>query len=280
MNEITPVMGSGPADRPDERDDGFFDDGATLSAPEVPPLPSVKDWALLAIGAVFVAIGVGMLWFDPDVAIVTLALFGSSFALFANTVWRKFRYRRLAGASIAVVGGVPIRAGLARPIGIGLWITIMGGLMAGFSGTYGPVFRWLSAAIALAGLVVLGLVALGRYSGRFLRFDPEGLTIAERGWQVMLPWDSITGVQVRSLNDNPMLFVDVADLGALVVTPADATGKAMAKWTRNSSWMGAPFAIMTGEFGTDAPVLAGAIATYVQNHAARRSLTPALPGKS
>jgi hypothetical protein len=280
MNEITPGMGSGPADRPDERDDGFFDDGATLSAPEVPPLPSVKDWALLAISTVFVAIGVAMLWSDPDVGIVTLALFGSCLALFAHNIWRKFHYRSLAGARIAVVGGVPIRAGLARPIGLGLWIAIMGGLMAGFGGNYGPVFQWLSAGVALAGLSVLGLVALGRFSGRFLRFDPEGLTIAERSWQVLLPWEGIIGVHVGSFNDNPMLFLHVADPGALVIAPPDAAGKAMAKMARNQSWIGAPFAIMTGEFGTDAPVLAGAIATYVQNHAARRSLIPALPGKS
>jgi hypothetical protein len=281
MNEITPSTGSrsGPVVRPAQGDDAFINDDATATAPWVPPLPSVKDWALLAISTVFVAIGLVVLWSEPDVGIVTLALFGSCLALFAHNIWRKFHYRNLAGARIAVVGGVPIRAGLARPIGLGLWIATMGGLMAGFGGNYGPVFQWLSAGVALAGFAVLGLVALGRYSGRFLRFDPEGLTIAERGWQVLLPWDSITDVQVGSYNDNPMLFLHVADPGALVVAPPEAGGKAMAKFASNQSWMGAPFAIMTGEFGTDAPVLAGAIATYVQNHAARRSLTPALPGK-
>lgn len=282
MKQITPGGEHDGADGTAGAFDEPFDQdaGGPTMAPWVPPLPSFMDWLLLAIGAMFTAIGLAALWFEPDVGIVTLALFGSCLVLFAHNIWRKFRYRRLAGARMVVVGGVPIRAGLVRPIGIGAWVATMGGLMAGFGGGYGPLFQWLSAGIALAGVTVLGLVALGRFSGRFLRFDPAGLTIAERGWQVLVPWDSITRIQQGSYHDNPMLFLQVADPGALLVTPAEAAGKALARMARNNSWMGAPFAIMTGEFGTDAPVLAGAVATYVQDHAARRTLVPALPGKA
>ncbi len=60
------------------------------------PKPGLRDWALLTIGALFVCAGLFILPRDRNTGLVTLAFFGCCTAVFASTIVRKLRARKLA----------------------------------------------------------------------------------------------------------------------------------------------------------------------------------------
>src|SRR6266568_9091794 len=83
------------------------------------PGPGIRDWALLAIGVGFTGAGLLILPFNPNVGIVTIALFGLSAVVFATTIVRKLRFRRPRPLRAEIVGGVPIRRSRAIVLGRG-----------------------------------------------------------------------------------------------------------------------------------------------------------------
>jgi len=61
---------------------------------ELYPKPGIRDWALLAIGIVFVLSGVIILPSNRDVGIVSLAMFGPATVVATTIILRKLRFRR------------------------------------------------------------------------------------------------------------------------------------------------------------------------------------------
>src|SRR5215475_4487259 len=59
------------------------------------PKPGLRDWILLGIAATFVLAGMVAFPSNPNVGIVTMAFFGLCGAVFASTIIRKLRFRRL-----------------------------------------------------------------------------------------------------------------------------------------------------------------------------------------
>jgi hypothetical protein len=241
------------------------------------PRPTRRDWLLVALNAVFVAGGLLMLPSKPDVAIVTLAFFGSCLAIAVANVWRKLRDRKFTAETIDVAGGVPIRPKRGLFLGLGAWLLILGIVLIVFGHAYPLLFRWLAGFIAVVGATLFVGTLVGYWPAGYLQFDPEGLTIADRGWRVVLPWNEITSVVEGDYQSNPVLLICVADASRLAVEPPQSHAQAMKKIARMQTYMGADFAIMTTHYGIDLPTLASAVLRYATDAAARAGLRPRLP---
>jgi hypothetical protein len=258
-------------------------DAPASASPDEPPPPDAArrgrfparkiEWLLLAINTFFVAIGLAILPSDRDVGLVTTALFGSCLVATAAPLWRRRADARFNARRVEVAGGIPIlpRRGLLAVIGT--WTMLLGTVLVVFGQNYPTYFLWASAFIAAAGAVLLILVLFRIVPHGLLQFDPEGLTIGERNWRVLLPWTEITEYQT-----NAALLIDVADFDALVVTPESAREKAMRRLGRNIGWIGTPFMIMPAQYGIPLPALAQAISRYARDKTARAGLRKLLPG--
>ena len=239
--------------------------------PRHPP-PNFHDWMLLAIGIVFVAMGLLILPSKPDAGIVTLAFFGSCLVVFANTILRKLRYRKFTASKVDVVGGIPIRPKRAVMIGLGGCFAALGSILVVFGGSYPPAFRAIGGSLAVLGVVLAAGALMGKWPGGYLQFDPAGLTISQRGWRTQIPWGRITAIVEGEYHSNPVLLLAVDDLASLLVEPPEARVKAYKAIAHSQTWMGAEFAIMTTHYGIDLPVLAATVRRYVTNTAARGEL--------
>src|SRR5688572_29358707 len=150
--------------------------------------PGIVDWAVLTIGVLFVALGLFLLPHEPDVAIVTLAFFGSCALVAAHTVLRKRADSRADLRWAGLVGGVPIRPSRTGAFLLASWITVLGITLLIFGGTYPPAFRAISWLLAAIGALLLLAWLLGWVPAGYLQFDPNGITIAGRRSSYRVPW--------------------------------------------------------------------------------------------
>lgn len=238
------------------------------------PGPTFKDWLLLSINIVFVAMGLVIVRDDFNVGIVTIAFFGSCLAVAANAVVSKLRFRTFTATRVDVVGGVPIRPLRWKMQLLGLWLLGLGVVLVVFGENYPPMFRALAGVIGLAGAALLIATLTRQWPAGFLQFDPDALTIAGRNWRARIPWGRISLVAEGDYHSNPVLFIGVDDITAIDIgSPpgADAALKAMA---RSRMMMGSEFAIMTSQYGIDLPVLAETVRGYAEDPVARVRLRP------
>ncbi len=246
------------------------------SDPPRRPRPTFQDWLLLAINVVFVAMGLVILPSKPDVGVVTLAFFGSCLVVTAGSVWRKLRDRRFSADTVEVVGGVPIRPRVGLFSLAGLWMLALGTVLIVFGHAYPLLFRIIAGFIALVGAGLLVAVVVGVWPAGYLRFDPDALTIAERGWCAVIPWHEIAAVREGDYHTNPVLLIDVADVDGLAIEPPAARLRAMKKIAQNQSYLYADFAIMPTHYGIGLPALAAAVIRYATDATARAELKPRL----
>src|SRR5262245_1088265 len=184
------------------------------------PRPGVKDWALLAINIVFVALALFILPHKSDVGIVTLAFFGPCLIVTGGTVLRKFRFRRFRALKAEIVGGIPIRASRAQALGTALVLLLMGGIIVPFGHSY-PMIMWTLAWLtALLGGALTIAVLCGLIPSDYLKFDPEGITFGRARHTYMVPWDNIARC-AGHMHDNPALFIWLHDYGRVTVNPRE-----------------------------------------------------------
>jgi hypothetical protein len=113
------------------------------------PKPGIRDWALLAIGIVFVLSGVIILPSNRDVGIVSLAMFGPATVVATTIILRKLRFRRQRALKAEIVGGVPIRQSRV--------LVITSGSNAGRDGSgFHPVRKLLRTDLSGAGMADRG----------------------------------------------------------------------------------------------------------------------------
>ena len=245
----------------------------THSANSRYPRPTLRDWGLLAISVLFVLAGLLIIFDKPDVGIVTLAFFGTCAAVFISTILQKLRFRRFRAVGFEVAGGVPIRPLRGRLLLLGAWLAILGAVMQVYGGAYPLLFRILAVFVSAIGVAIILGVLTRLIPREFLQFDPDALTIARGRWRARLPWDDIADLREVFLQDNPVLLIAVADFAAVSVDPPEAQAQVLKALSRNHSLYGEScFAVMPAVYGIDLPVLTGAVARYVLDHAARREL--------
>jgi hypothetical protein len=143
----------------------------------------------------------------------------------------------------------------------------------------GVLFWSLGWVIAALGGGFVGAIALGLLPRGSLQFDPDGMTIAERGVTFKVPWDAISGISSMEYNDNPALLVWLHDDALATAQPPSRPEKVAARLATNTGWLGAPIVVMTRLYGLDLPLLQQAMERYVTEVAARRELAiKSLPG--
>src|SRR5215510_4803017 len=208
------------------------------------PRPGIKDWALLVINIVFVALSFFILPHERDVGIVTLAFFGPCLIVTIGTVLRKFRFRRFRALKAEIVGGVPIRASRAQALAAALMLLLMGTI------------------IVLCGLV----------PNDYVRFDPEGITFSRARYSYTVPWDSIAQVRAGQMHNNPALFIWLHGYDRVTVQPREKRDRVLKSFAWGTGWAGAPIMLLPSRYGIDLPMLMLALERYLTEPNARSEL--------
>lgn len=242
------------------------------SRPALPPGPSWRDWALLAVNVVFVGMGLVLLPVKFDVAIVTLTFFGFCALVPITTILRKRRNRRLRLLRAAVVGGVRIRPSRLRTLALGVGLLLLGAVLIVFGRGYPWLMHVVVWIISATGAVLTVGVLVGKFPVGYLMFTPRGLTIARRKYTSLVSWDDMVMWDSAEFHDNPVLRIWVRPGAISVVEPPSESSRAEADSVSSLAWMGAPIAIMTSGYGLDVPVVLLAIERYVREPGSRAEL--------
>ena len=236
--------------------------------------PSLQDWALAAIGTMFVLMGLVILPHDLNTGVTTIAFFGVCAAVGINTIVRKRRYARQRVDGIEVVGGVRIRPSRLRLVSFGCLLLALGVVLLVFSPA-APYLVWLSFwLIAGVGALMLVGVAVGYLPNQYIEFRPDGLVLGYRSWTVLLPWERIERVSAGEMHSNPVLLLSLDAPETCDVTPPAKLGKFLKYVGQSRGWIGADIFLMTTHFGIDLPVLVGAVSRYAADPVARAELAP------
>lgn len=238
--------------------------------------PQKTEWLLLFINITFVVMGLVLLPSSPDMAIVTLAFFGTCLVTTLAFQWRRHLDGLFSVQTVAVVGGVKINPQRRIILLMGAWLMALGTVMYIYSDVYPVIFQWLCLLLVIIGAGLL-VAALCRYLPRgFLQFDPDGLTIGEGTWQAKIPWTEFTHVTEGEYHMNPVVRLDIYDLDAVTISPPGFNEKARKHMSFNKGMLGAPFMLMPLHYGIPCPVLAGAIRRYCKSEKARAGLRKVL----
>jgi hypothetical protein len=236
--------------------------------------PTFRDWALAAIGTMFVLMGLFILPHDLKLGVSTIALFGVAAIMSIGRLVRKLRNARRDISVVQVAGGQRIMASRLKMASVGATCLLLGGVLIVFS-THPPLYitviYWL---IASAGTVLLLMLALGIAPIAHLEFTPAGLVFGFRNWATLLEWDRIISLSAGDIHDNPALFLWLDSPEALQVTPQDKHGKFLKYVRQSRGWLGADIVIMPMQFGIDSQVLFAALKRYTENREARGELAP------
>ncbi|MQA41571.1 hypothetical protein [Rugamonas aquatica] len=236
--------------------------------------PSLQDWALAAIGVLFMLIGVVLLWHDLNTAVTTIAFAAALAAVGISTIARKRRYGRQKVADVQVVGGVRIRPSRLRLALFGGGVFGLGAVMLGFSSEAPFLILLCYWVIAGTGALMLVGLAVGYLPSQYIEFTPAGLVLGVRSWTVLLPWDQIERVSAGEMQRNPVLLLSLDAPETLDVTPPAKLEKFLKYIGQSRGWTGADIFLMTTHFGIDLPVLVSAISRYAADPAARAELAP------
>jgi hypothetical protein len=236
------------------------------------PRPGLRDWALLAIGVVFVICGAILLPHNRDVGIVSLAMFGPCTVVAAIIILRKLRFRRLRALKAEIVGGVPIRQSRVLVIASGATLAVMGAIFILFGHSYGLVFLVLAWVIAVIGAGLLIGALSGWWPNDSIQFDPQGITFGRTGYTFTVPWEAIARVSAGQFSNNPAVFMWLHDNSSIVVHPVERRLRALKHLAWNTGWTGAPIVILTSNYGMDQPLLMIALERYLAEPAARAEL--------
>ena len=238
--------------------------------------PGFRDWALLTTNILFVMMGVFLLFKRQyQIAVPSLAVFGSALAITIALIWRKYRFRRTAPLKVQIVGGVPIYPSRNRTLILGVWIAALGTISIVFGSSFDLLFQMAAGVIAIAGYAILLGVATG-YLPRagYLQFDPAGLTIGNRRWSYLIQWDNIAGLAPVMIDDVPTLYVRLHRPDLIEVMPPEQAEKVRKSLLRRGAGDGPNLTLNPTPYGMDLPLLLQALDRYIRDPSARLDLAP------
>lgn len=236
------------------------------------PPPSWNDWLHVVLNGLFVAGGLLMLPSERDVAIVTLAFFGTGLAVSLWRVVTAFRLRRQVFDDVGVVGGVPIRASRRIIFAISLWLTVLGVVLFAFGHDYPLVFRIIAVFMSLAGAGATAYMLLGGGTHGYLQFDSDALTIGEKNWRARVPWNSMAHAAESELYGNPAVILWVADEDVVIEPPSHRESALHTIAKTRALYSGASFVLPAFRYEIDAPLLLAAVERYRNDETARAEL--------
>ena len=240
-------------------------------------------WARFFGCLAFVAGGLFLLDSNFDVAVVTIAFFGSCAIIGAIPIVRKLRPVQPAPDHVEIMGGVPIRPSKGILLTIGLWLVALAVITLAFGWSYGIIYRAVMLGFLGLGCYILIGLYLGRLPAHYLQFDPSGITFGERGFSYRVQWDNISGSGAGEINGNAALLLQLYQPDAIEVAPPGRKTRALKALVRNEQFYGAHVIIMTTQYRMDVSLLAQAIDRYIREPEARSELSqkfllPPAPG--
>jgi hypothetical protein len=221
----------------------------------------------------FMALASRLIREDPDAAMSLMVLFGVCAVVSAATIRRKLRSRHESRVNEAeIAGGVPIRPSRKAALVAGSAMFIIGSVLLYFGDPF-PLLYTLSMIVltSMGAFILLGVVCRFLPFG-YIQFDPPGLSIGERQWTLIIPWDQIAFVAPGGLDEKIMLFVGIFQIEAVQVRPEKYRKKALKRIHANMRWFGVPVTIMPGRYGLSLPLLIKAIERYITNPDSRSAL--------
>ena len=230
-----------------------------------------RDWLIVAGNLVLVAAGLIMAATGAPGAFAVLAFFAACLALALFTIRRKLRESAFEATKVSVVGGAPIRLSRSVFLSFAGAFFVLGLALATASGVP-RLLNWLGAMLGALGAVMLVGAALGLWPDGFIQFDPEGLTLGRRAWRTRIDWDDIAHVQSVEFADNPMLCISLAPEARPIVTPREATAKALSTLRGGPPFDATDVIINTLRYGIELPAFEAAIIRYCSDPAARAEL--------
>jgi hypothetical protein len=215
---------------------------------------------------------------EPRTAIAVLSFFGVCTLFFGYTIARKIRRQRFKATIVEAPGGVRLRGSNSRILMLAALIAVpcAGILFLDDVPLLVQICAWV-----MFGAIVLLIVAVltGRVARRFIRFDPQGLTLGGTKLEYQISWDDIADIVEFEMHDNPVVGFDVIRLEAIKVTPESARARVYKALGSNKGWMNRHVVIFPFHFATNAESLCAALKNYSTNREARAGLVkrPALP---
>lgn len=232
------------------------------------------DWAFAGLALAATLAGLAMLPGDVDNGMVTLAVAGLGLVHALHVILRKRRLARLGRVSARVTGGVRLRPARLPFALYGAALLAAGAVLASVAGPRDAQVGGGGWLLLLVGGGMLAGLALGWLPPGHLQFDPDGLTLGDRGGQTRVPWDAITGLGGNEVDGQPAVLLTV-DAHALVPTPPGHRAQLARRlaWARGKA--GVDVIIFSHDYGIAAPVLLAALERYVTEPAARHELAAA-----
>lgn len=210
---------------------------------------------------------------DLNAAISCIVFFGIGTFVSAASILRKLRFRQESRVNEAeIVGGVPIRPSRRVALMVGLAMFIIGSVLLYFGDPF-PLIYTLSVFVltSMGACILLGVIFRFLPFG-YIQFDPPGLSIGERLWTLIIPWDQIAFVVPGGLDDNVMLLLGIFQIEAVEVRPEKYREKVLKRIKSNMRWFGVPVTIMPSRYGLSLPLLIKAIERYITIPASRNAL--------
>lgn len=238
----------------------------------VPRASGVEQWILLGVSVAFCVLALLIAGHDWRRAAVTIAIFGGCALVFFANIRRRRREKYWKAAIVRVVGGVNIyfdapRMGL---LAVGLCFV---GCVIYFVGSDDPLLmRLVGAFIALVGVGLAITLALGFYSRRFIRFEPDCFMVGEHRYRLRIDWDNIASIFLLEYASNPFVGLQLRDVAAVSIEPTARIINFMRLVRNNRALADADVFIAPRNYGIDGPVLASALQRYALNPEARREL--------
>ena len=171
---------------------------------------------------------------------------------------------------VSVIGGVAIRARRARFFVLACILFGIGALqLIALDPILGKVAGVLTMAVAIG--LLLYMVG-GIWPSSFLQFNPNGLTIGNRRWSALFPWEEIYWVQPMENGKLPFVCLALRNKEVLYVEPPAARIRVLKKLRGAAPYSFFDVAIPIFVYGLDLPLFVAAISRYRQDPTARFEL--------
>jgi hypothetical protein len=233
-------------------------------------------WFPFLACSAFVLVGLFLLDSNFNVAIVTIAFFGSGAVIGGIPIVRKLRPVRPAPDRVEIIGGVPIRPSIGSLVTIGIWLVVVGITTIVFGWSYGVIIRGVMLGFLGLGCYILIGLYLGWLPAHYVQFDPQGITFGERGFSYLVRWENIAGLAAGELNGNAVLLLQLDRPDTIEVMPQERKARALKGLARNALLSGAHVVLATTQYRMDLSLLTQAVERYVREPAARIELSQKL----
>ena len=233
--------------------------------------PSCEDWAVFLCTLSFCVLGIWLLTQDWRVGIVTCTLFGLVALTFGAKIARQLRIESPPVLATHIVGSTTLFAERRRLLPAAASCITIGCVLYFVGTSYPLLLRVMGGFIALTGCVVLARMALGLYSSRFIRFEPQALWVGEQSYRFKIDWDNIGGIATLA-GANDAVIVRIADLERIEVQPPRRRSHFLRDLTCNSGWLQSHLVLRPESYGLDVAACATALARYAAQADVRQEL--------